>query len=34
MRSLLDEMMDAMTAGAVIVSEQHDTGTIDVEARA
>jgi hypothetical protein len=33
MRSLLDEMMDAMTSGPVILSEQHDTGKIDVEAR-
>jgi phage/plasmid-like protein (TIGR03299 family) len=30
----LDEMMDAMTAWPVIVCDQHDTGTIDVEARA
>jgi phage/plasmid-like protein (TIGR03299 family) len=34
MRSLLDEMVDAMMAGPVIVSEQHDTSKIDVEARA
>jgi hypothetical protein len=33
MRSLLDEMVAAMAAGTVILSEQHDTGKIDVEAR-